>query len=659
MNSRTVRVVSVVFAATLLGSRAVPAETQELAAEVCVYGATPSGILAALAVQRGGRTVVIVEPSRWVGGMLGAGLKPTQDCPNLHATGGMTRQLLTTLGQPWIERDGRSVRGSKSNRELNPAEIRQDFLDLLQQHEIRVVYEHRISRCERDGAAIRAAVFDLAPFDPLGCPVAEPQRAAALRVTAGVFIDASYEGDLMASAGVAYRTGREAADEFDEPFAGVQPPMETAPLDPFVERGNPASGLLAWVEHDHGLPLGAADGYTQAYNYRYYTTDDPEQRIALTPPADYDAAAFELVGRYVEHLANTIPEPDKLHERLRRIFPGWMNSAEWNYHRDSLFTMAPVGISQLYAAGDYAAKARVWKQHQDYLRGLHHFMSTDPRVPEAFRRQTAALGLDGRPHPDTHGWPHQLYIRVARRLNGRYTITAHDVYNRTTIDDPIGLAQYGIDTYPARRIWFRQGEQILVGLEGKMFVGGARGPTNVPYPVPYRAITPPADQCTNLLVPVCFSATHLGYASARMEPVFMICGQSAGIAACQALAEQTSVQQIDPAALQSALEQAGQVLRWTEELAQLARTHDDSARYSFDELCRTCDRDGDRRVSRAEWEAGKPGWGWLFSFLDKDRNGFVDPPEYAAFQEYKQAHPDWQKLRATLPGNPDEEQDRP
>jgi hypothetical protein len=240
----------------------------------------------------------------------------------------------------------------------------------------------------------------------------------------------------MAAAGVSYRVGREAAAEYDEQYAGVQPPMESAPIDPFVEPGNPASGLLDWVENDHGKPVGAADGYTQAYNYRYYTTDDPQHRIELTPPADYDAAQFELVGRYVEHLTKTIGDPQQLHDRLRRIFPGWMNSGEWNYHRDSLFTMAPVGISQFYAGGDYAAKARVWKQHQDYLRGLHRFMSTDPRVPEKFRQQTAALGLDGRPHPETQGWPHQLYIRVARRLAGRYTITAHDVYNRTTVDDP-------------------------------------------------------------------------------------------------------------------------------------------------------------------------------------------------------------------------------
>lgn len=637
-----------VAAAATFGLPSARAQTQKIAADVCVYGATPAGILAAVAVRQGGRSVVIIEPSRWVGGMLGAGLKPTQDCPNIHATGGLTRQLLTTLGQPLIEKDGQAVRASRSNRELNPADIRKDFLDLVQQHEIRVVYDQRISRCEKDGPAIREAVFDLAPFDQLGCPVAEPRQAGSLRVAARVFLDAGYEGDLMACAGVSYRTGREAAAEFDEQHAGVQPPMEAAPIDPFVEPGNPASGLLAWVENDHGKPIGAADRYTQAYNYRYYTTDDPQHRIELTPPEDYDAAEFELVGRYIEHLTKTIEDPGQLNDRLRRIFPGWMNSGEWNYHRDSLFTMAPVGISQFYAGGDYAAKARVWKQHQDYLRGLHHFMSTDRRVPEAFRKQTAALGLDRRPHPETQGWPHQLYIRVARRLNGRYTITAHDVYNRTVVDDAIGLAQYGIDTYPARRIWFRHDGQVYVGTEGKMFLGGAKGPTNVPYPIPYRAIMPKERECTNLLVPVCFSATHLGYASARMEPVFMICGQSAGIAACQALDEGTTIQQIDPPAFRKALKQAGQVLEWTEELSRLAGPRDGSATYTFDELCRTCDSDGDRRVSKPEWETGKPGWGWVFPLIDKSQDGFIDHQEYAAFQEYKKNNPDWQQERSAI-----------
>ncbi len=645
MAPHTRRLAFVLVVNALAGTLPARAFPSAISADVCVYGATPSGILAAVAVRRGGRSVVIVEPSRWVGGILGAGLKPTQDCPNIHATGGLTRELLTTLGKPVVEQDGTKIRNRVSNREMNPKDIRADFLALLGEHDVRVVHEHRVSSCEKDGTTIRAATFDLAPFDELGCPVAVPSKVAALRVTAKVFIDASYEADLVACAGVSYRVGREAADEFGEEHAGVQPPMELAPIDPFVEPGSPESGLLKWVEDDHGRPVGAADEYTQAYNYRYYTTDDPQQRVALTPPDDYDAHDFELVGRYVEYLAKTVSDERKLHELLARIFPGWMNSSEWNYHRRSLFSMAPVGISQLYADGDYAAKARVWKQHQNYLRGLHHFMSTDPRVLPAFRERTAALGLDGRHHADTHGWPHQLYIRVSRRLAGRYTITAHDVYNRTTVDDSIGLAQYGIDTYPSRRIWLERDGQIYVGLEGKMFIGGSKGPTNVPYPISYRAITPKAAECTNLLVPVCFSATHLGYASARMEPVFMICGQSAGIAACRALTENTAVQEIDMRAYRDALDEAGQVLEWTEQRAQAAKLRKAGRVYTFASLCRTCDTDGDELVSRSEWNTGKKGWDWLFAIIDTGKDGGIDEKEYEAFQEFKKQNTDWMNLR--------------
>lgn len=608
-----------------------------ITAEVCVYGATPGGVLAAIAVKREGRSVVVVEPSRWVGGMLGAGLKPMQDCPNFEATGGMTRELLKTLGAPEWDSNGKLVRPSLGRADL--VAIREDFLKLLRVREIPIHYEHRIARCEKDGASIRRAIFDLAPFDSLGCPIAEPTARGSLRVEAKMFIDASYEGDLFAAAGVSYRVGRESAAEFGEDAAGRQVPMEEAPIDPFVTPGKPESGLLKWVEAAGEQPLGSGDGYTQAYNYRYYTTTDPATRIAITPPPDYNAADYELIGRYVAHLVATISDESQLFDRLSRIFPGWMNSAEWNYHRDSLFSMSPVGISHLYAGGDYAAKARVWKEHQNYLRGLHTFFSTDTRVPEEFRKKTAAIGLDPRFHPETGGWPHQLYIRVARRMEGRYMITAHDVYNRTTVTDPVGLAQYGIDTYPARRVWYERDGKTWVGLEGKMFVGGSHGPTNVPYPIPYRAITPKAEQCNNLLVPVCFSASHLGYASARMEPVFMICGESSGIAACRALSEGKSVQEIDPVTYRKALEAAGQKLVW--DGPPPARSS--SAPHTFEVLLGECDRNGDKLVSQPEWNEAKHGWEWLFTYIDKDGDGRITQPEYKALQELKARHPrTWQ-----------------
>ncbi len=602
--------------------------------DVCVYTATPSGILAAIAVKKAGKEVVIVEPSRWVGGMLGAGLKPMQDCPNYNATGGMTKPLLKSLGHGADVPEGMVI---------VPA-IRRDFQRLLDEHEIQVIHEHRMGTCDTADGKLKSASFDLAPFDDLGCPPEKATKPGNLQVSAKVFIDASYEGDLLAAAGCSYRTGRESAEMFDEEAAGVRPPVVKTPIDPYVVPGDPQSGLLNLLQTDHGKPVGAADQYTQAYNYRYYTTNNPDHRLPIEAPAGYSAQDYELVGRYVEHLCETTADQESLRKKLIGICPGWKNSGEWNYQRNSLITMAPLGISQEYAAGDAATKARVWKAHQNYLRGLYEFMRTDPRVPDWYRQEVGDLGLDGRYHEDTAGWPHQLYIRVSRRLDADYTITAHDVYNRTQVDVPVGLAQYGIDTYPSRRIVIKEDGKTLVANEGNMFVGGNRGPTNVPYAVPYAAIVPKKTECTNLLVPVCFSATHLGYASARMEPVFMICGESSGIAAAQAIEEQVAVQDINKAKYRAMLERAGQKLTW--DPAVDTPTRPSANRLDYALLLKECDENEDKLVSRNEWNTGKSGWEFLFAFIDSSGNGQIDEKEYNAFQQYKKEHSDWaQRVR--------------
>jgi hypothetical protein len=317
-----------------LGVEGALATPKTVEVDVAVYTATPSGILAAIAVKREGRSVVIVEPSRWVGGVLGAGLKPMQDCPNFNATGGMTRTLLKSLGA-----SGGHL--TSDPRSLNPAALRKDFSELLEKHGIEVIFEHRVASVEKRDAAIVAASFDLAPYDKLGCPPVEPKTRDNLRVAAKVFIDASYEGDLMSRAGVSYRVGRESAEEFDEPHAGVQPPMELAPIDPFVERGKRESGLLKWVEHDHGKALGSADDYTQAYNYRYYTTANPEHRLPITPPSDYAGRDFELVGRYVEHLVRSVDDRDAL--RASGIISG-VRSSRWP--RSASASSMPTAITQ-------------------------------------------------------------------------------------------------------------------------------------------------------------------------------------------------------------------------------------------------------------------------------------------------------------------------
>ena len=590
--------------------------------DVCVYGATPSGIMAASAVKRAGRTVVIVEPSRWVGGILGAGIKPLEDCPNPAATGGMTKPLLNTLGN-------------------SPEIIRASFEKLLADQGIEVVRELRVGSVEKSGGKILSASFDYAPFDALGSPPAAATEVGRLRLKAKVFIDAGYEGDLMSRAGVPYHVARESTQEYGEEAAGVREPVELTPIDPYVKAGDAASGLLPGITGRFTETIGSADPRIQAYNYRYYVTSDPARRAPLTPPAGYDAKDFELVGRYVEFLKASITDPKELKKSLARIFPGWMNAGEYNYHRNSLITMAPVGISYLYADGDYVTKAKVWKAHQDYLRGLHHFMSTDARVPEGFRQETAEIGLDLPRHPDTAGWPGQLYVRLTRRLQGRYVITAADVYNRTKVDDPVALAQYGIDTYPSRRVVVEKDGKTFVGLEGWMFVGGSHGPTKTPYPIPYRALTPHEADAPNLLVSVCFSASFLGYASARMEPTFMMCGEAAGIAASQAIEAGVAVQRIDPAVYRKALLASGMLIAWDESLRIPTKTDTRSVAQSF---MKEADDDRDGKVSRKEWEAHKPGWDWLFPKIDKDANGFLDLSEYDAFQRYKEEHQDWREL---------------
>jgi hypothetical protein len=424
--------------------------------------------------------------------------------------------------------------------------------------------------------------------------------------------------------------GRESAETYHEDLAGVGPTTNWTPIDPYLVAGDPKSGLLPWVETDHVLPKGAADDYTQAYNFRYYVTRDQQKRVPFEP-ANYNAQDFEVVGRYVEHLVRTTDDAAKLTKRLRDIFPGWLNSGEYNYKRDSLITMAPLGLSRFYQDGTWEARSKVWRQHQDYLSGLHHFLSTDARVPEAFRKETAELGLDKTMHSDTEGWPNQLYVRLTRRMKGPYILTLADVWNQTKAEDGVGLALYGVDIYPVRRyVVTNESGQIGVATEGNMFVGGSQG-TGHPYPIPYRAITPKADECSNLLVPVCFSASYIAYASARMEPIFCVLGESAGVAAAQAIHASTSVQNVDANQLRRRLFKRGQILEWTDALAQQAKQR------------RNTGIETGEWASQQEWSDAKPSWEWLFPFIDTNKDGKIALTEHTAFQDYKKRHPDWQK----------------
>jgi hypothetical protein len=505
--------------------------------DVCVYGGTAAGCVAAMTAHQEGASVILIEPSRRLGGMLSAGIKPAQDCPIPAAVGGLTSSAVFGFG-------------------TNPYDVQRAFQDWIASAGIEVIFEHRIRSVVRQDNRITAIRLETSAPDKWGVPLPASSSVPDGEVRASVFIDASYEGDLMALAGVPYRTGREAREAYDEELAGVRPVTNWTPIDPYVVPGDSASGLLPLLEPDHGLHVGAADDYTQAYNYRFYVTTDPARRAELTPPDHYASADYELARRYVAHLGSDL-------EALRGIFPGWINSGEYNYQRGSLITNAPLGVSREYQDGDWDVRSRIWRHHIDYLRGLHHFLSTDPAVPADFRAETAAYGLDASVFPDTDGWPPQLYVRVARRLDGPYTITHADVINQTRPSDSVGLALFGVDVYPVRRIARRDPEtgRLGVATEGDMFIGGHLG-TGHPYGVPYRAIVPRRSDCGNLLVPVCLSATHIGYAATRMEPVFCVLAESAAVAAVQSLRAGTDVQDLDIGKVQNRLVERGQVLAW-------------------------------------------------------------------------------------------------
>jgi FAD dependent oxidoreductase len=510
--------------------------------DVCVYGGTPAGCTAAVAARQEGATVVLVEPSRWLGGILGAGIKPAQDCSLPDGVGGLTRRHVFEFGD-------------------TPPDIRTGFADWIRSVGITLVTEHRVESVQRRDGRISCVRVGYAPPDRWGVPVPAIVDGRGEEIEARVFVDASYEGDLMAAAGVSYRIGRESADEYGEEPAGVREPTNWTPIDPYVEPGHPESGLLPMIDADHGKPIGAGDDYTQAYNFRFYVTRDPQRAVPFTPPSDYRVEDYELVARFVEYIVDSSSDDDAAMERMSGIFPGWVNSIEYNYQRDSLVTIAPLGQSRHYQDGSWDKRSAIWRGHVDYLRGLHHFLSTDPRIPARFRDQTAALGLDRTMHADTDGWPNQLYVRVARRLAGRYTLTHQDVLNQTVVDDGIGLALYGVDTYPARRYACALPGSSTVGVatEGNMFIGGPFG-TGRGYDVPYRAITPQRDECLNLLVPVSLSATHIGYAATRMEPVFAVLGESAGVAAALSVQQASSVQDVDIDTLRSRLKERGQIV---------------------------------------------------------------------------------------------------
>lgn len=503
--------------------------------DVCVYGGTASGVMAAVAAAREGCRVLLVEPSRWLGGMTGGGLCHI-DWGRPEAVGGTAKGIL--------------------KQGFNDPQYRQAFLDLVEAHSITVVYEHRLGTVRREGTSIRSLVLDHAPPDRRGCPAPKATAVAARTVAAGVFIDCTYEGDLMAKAGVSYTFGRESTETYGETLAGVRANLAVYDIDPYVMPGDPKSGLLPLLQDYRVGPLGSADRQTMGYGFRWKFAFKGEG-LPIEKPDDYDPRTFELYRRGFQNQVKMdrgrrmrkLGEYEAEGGAIYRVGAGNLSRCLW----------APTvfGCNADYPDGDWPTRARVWKFHQDFLRGITHFLRTDPAVPASQKKPAMGVVFLPGNFDDSGGWPHQLYVREARRMKSSYVVTQKDLEGQTDPEDPVGLASYGVDDWPYAT-YPLDGKVALQGGEFSMLYLDNRHKGI--YKVPYRAITPQRAQCDNLLVPVCCSASHIAMTSIRMEPVWMILGESAGVAASLALRHRRAVQEVDYAPLRSKLLNLKQII---------------------------------------------------------------------------------------------------
>ncbi|HEY3330065.1 MAG TPA: FAD-dependent oxidoreductase [Capsulimonadaceae bacterium] len=492
---------------------------QTLNVDICVYGGNAAGVVAAVQAKADGKSVVILEPGGHLGGLTAGGLSCT-DFGNKGAIGGLSRELYRQFGKHY---------GVEEEWDFEPSLAEATLKLWIEKTDVPVYFRNFLEAVKLDGKRIVSITTE-----------------TGLTVNAKVFIDCSYEGDLMAKAGVSYHVGREGNAAYGEKLNGVQhrPSHQFQhPVDPYVVAGAPSSGLIAGIDSEGPLPDGTGDKRVQAYNFRMCLTQREDNKIAWAKPDDYDAAPYELLARYyaIDH--------SEVYGKYDVIRGGKVDK---NNH--GAVSTDFIGANWAYPEADYATREKIFQAHVKWHRGLFWFLSTDERLPSDVRKFVSSWGLAKDEFVETGGWPHQLYIREARRMVSDYISTEADCKHERRPDDSVGLAAYNMDSHNCRR-FVVDGK---VQNEGDVQVA----PTG-PYPISYRSIVPKAGECENLVVPVCMGASHIAYGSIRMEPVFMILGQSAAVAASLVIDDKlNAVQAVPYAKLRPRLEAVGQVLDW-------------------------------------------------------------------------------------------------
>ncbi len=526
-----------------------PGKPKLIKCDVAVYGGTPAGATAAMQAARMGKKAVLLSFNRHVGGMTSGGLTAT-DVGKKESIGGLALEFYTRIG-------------GISN--FRPAKAESLFLNMLDQAGVPVLQERCLESVEmRDGRLIS-----------LTMETGETIRAA-------MFVDATYEGDLLAAANVSYRVGREPAGAHGESLAGQWQRISwkntyqfcRLPLSPYVEPDKPETGLLPEISAEPPGKPGEGDFKVQAYNFRMYLTDKAE-KIPFPKPRGYDPGRYALLARFlnadprIRWTLNYTTSP--MTDGPVQIRIGDSNNAgsfssdyvggnyRWpdgTYEPGSFAKLPPPrrGLPMPFHEL-YELRERIFQDHVNYQQGLMYFLASDPRVPETLRDRVNRFGLDPREFQDTGFWPHQLYVREGRRMVSQYVMTQANCESSRTANDSVGLASYPMDSHFCQRVVVEEAGKTTVRNEGG-FGHGFREP----YPVSYRSIVPKREECANLFVPVCLSASHVAYGSIRMEPVFMILGQSAGTAAALAIDEGVAVQDLAYEKLKTRLVKDGQRL---------------------------------------------------------------------------------------------------
>ena len=514
------------------GTRATGQQTNGLSADVIVYGSTPGGFCAAIAAAREGASVILLEPTDHLGAMTTGGLS---HCDSNQ----MVRSTLMGLFDEWHTRVVKDYTDRGLEKPYNPAlknQSRWTFephvaqrvtMQMLDEAGVSVLTERYLKSVTKDGATITSLTTSNGKF------------------TAKAFVDGTYEGDLMAAAGVDWTIGREGREEYGESLAGKRYPKSKMNINGFDDEGR----LLPLITTDEPGQEEQGDKNVMTYSFRLCLTDDPTNRVPMPKPSNYDPARFEIVRRAL-WAGETRVGFD--------LYPLPGNKLDGNNSIGGQFSIGLVGGGNEWHRADAASRKKIWEAHKQYTLEFFHFLTTDPAVPKSMRDRYAKLGLCKDEFANYDHFSPALYVRESRRMKGLYVISQKDILETPEKDDPIAISSFPIDSHDCRRVALKGGGVVN---EGTIFPVRRKNPKQgYAYHVPLRSILPRPAQCDNLLVPVALSCTHVGISSLRIEGAWMVIGQAAGIAAALAADEDVPVQKLAYPKLRERLLAQGQVL---------------------------------------------------------------------------------------------------